>query len=803
MCKRICSFLLVFVLVLGLTPVTALTVRAAGEFIQIGHTNLYAGDYLEQGKSSVTAAKPDDNYAYYDGTVLELHNYVSSEGIAAGADLTIRLFGNNKIGKYLECGSSDLTVEGTGKLLVDGGNSIRSLGADAITMKSGVLEITNTSRAVSGVKSVNYPKNAISLFSKKQTGSWEPFSMDKLKDANYYYARILLICSASFGAQSPAMPAGQITHDLGTVSASSYPVSFRGADWALDLKSAGYVQYEKIGIVNSAGELVAEKTTESDGTGITYDMNQLPPDRYTVTEIVRIEDPEGNTKLFSTHTFTVNWQPIYTISGTVSGAERDETVRVRLYNESGALMQSTTVNGSGNGSYSFTDVEPGVYTVYALARGCYDYSAKVTVRGSNVTHDIAMERMTLAIGGIVLKDGEYLSNDRDAAATGNPPSGQGYAYYEDGVLALVNCRRSNETLIFYDEELTVLVYGPSELGAIKDGYDYTGIAGDLKIDMTGGSGLSLVLYGDVAYGEPTMKVRGDITVNGGSFSISQGAYNRIGAGIQDAASVTFSCEEATIIAAGDHAFRNTVVTVKSGNVLAYGEMGSAVNTTFKNTAVQVSTDLSTFTPWDKTTPLTTYPSLYLTPDQEEEEPTDPINPGNPFTDVPGNSYYYDPVMWALSSGVTTGATDTTFDPMGTCMRSHVVTFLHRAKGSPEPKTESNPFTDVQSGSFYYKSVLWAVEEKITSGVSATAFGPNNPCTRAQVVTFLWRAAGSPEPKSANNPFVDVKTGDFYYKAVLWAVENGITAGLDATHFGPGQNCTRAQVVTFLYRTFAK
>ena len=175
--------------------------------------------------------------------------------------------------------------------------------------------------------------------------------------------------------------------------------------------------------------------------------------------------------------------------------------------------------------------------------------------------------------------------------------------------------------------------------------------------------------------------------------------------------------------------------------------------------------------------------------------------GTGFTDVAAGAYYEKPVQWAVENGITTGATATTFDPMGTCLRSHVVTFLHRAAGSPEPGSAGNPFNDVQSGGFYYKAVLWAVEKGITAGVSPTVFGPNNSCTRAQVVTFLWRSVGSPEPKSANNPFVDVKTGDFYYKAVLWAVERGITTGLDATHFGPGQNCTRAQVVTFLYRCF--
>jgi len=173
----------------------------------------------------------------------------------------------------------------------------------------------------------------------------------------------------------------------------------------------------------------------------------------------------------------------------------------------------------------------------------------------------------------------------------------------------------------------------------------------------------------------------------------------------------------------------------------------------------------------------------------------------PFADVPADSFYYEPVLWALENGITTGATATTFNPNGPCLRAHVVTFLHRAAGNPVPTSTKNPFTDVKSSDFFYKPVLWAVERGITNGTSATTFGSYDNCNRAAVVTFLWRAAGCPEPKAVNNPFVDVKPTDFFYKAVLWAVENGITNGVDATHFGPTAGCNRAQVVTFLYRAY--
>ena len=176
---------------------------------------------------------------------------------------------------------------------------------------------------------------------------------------------------------------------------------------------------------------------------------------------------------------------------------------------------------------------------------------------------------------------------------------------------------------------------------------------------------------------------------------------------------------------------------------------------------------------------------------------------NPFVDVPNDSFCIDPVLWAVEEGITTGTSATTFDPNGKCARAIVVTFLWRAAGSPEPTTTENPFSDVKESDFYYKAVLWAVEEGITTGTSATTFSPTELCNRATVVTFLYRAMGSPEVSTTENPFSDVKVDSWYGPAVLWAVENGITNGMGDGTFGVGATCTRAQVVTFLYRTLVK
>ena len=171
---------------------------------------------------------------------------------------------------------------------------------------------------------------------------------------------------------------------------------------------------------------------------------------------------------------------------------------------------------------------------------------------------------------------------------------------------------------------------------------------------------------------------------------------------------------------------------------------------------------------------------------------------NPFTDVKKSDYYYDAVIWAVENGITSGTSATKFSPNATCTRGQVVTFLWRAAGQPEPSTKVNPFSDVKSSDYFYKAVLWAVEKGITSGTGNGKFSPNAACTRAQVATFLWRAEGEPDA-SGTNPFSDVKSSDYFYKAVLWAVEEGITAGTSATKFSPNAACTRGQIVTFLYR----
>ena len=171
---------------------------------------------------------------------------------------------------------------------------------------------------------------------------------------------------------------------------------------------------------------------------------------------------------------------------------------------------------------------------------------------------------------------------------------------------------------------------------------------------------------------------------------------------------------------------------------------------------------------------------------------------NFFYDVPNGAYFYEAVKWAVDKGITNGLSDTMFGPYESCTRAQIVTFLWRAAGSPEPKTVSS-FTDVPASAYYAKAVAWAVENGITNGMTVTMFAPDATCTRGQSVTFLYRALKGTASGSAN--FTDVKSDAFYADAINWAVANNVTNGTSNTTFSPNADCTRAEIVTFLYRAY--
>ena len=189
---------------------------------------------------------------------------------------------------------------------------------------------------------------------------------------------------------------------------------------------------------------------------------------------------------------------------------------------------------------------------------------------------------------------------------------------------------------------------------------------------------------------------------------------------------------------------------------------------------------------------------HSSPSSTTPDPEPTPDDSNSFSDVPASAYFADAVKWAVDKGITNGLSDTMFGPYEPCTRAQIVTFLWRAAGSPEPKTVSN-FSDVPASAYYAKAVAWAVENGITNGMTETTFAPNATCTRGQSVTFLHRALKGTASSSAN--FTDVKSDTFYADAINWAVANNVTNGTSNTTFSPNADCTRAEIVTFLYRAY--
>ena len=181
---------------------------------------------------------------------------------------------------------------------------------------------------------------------------------------------------------------------------------------------------------------------------------------------------------------------------------------------------------------------------------------------------------------------------------------------------------------------------------------------------------------------------------------------------------------------------------------------------------------------------------------------DETTPESPFDDVTQGDYFFDPVRWAVDEDIVGGVGSGRFAPHAACTRAQIVTMLYRAAGSPEPKGTASGFSDVPAGAYYAKAVAWAAEQGIAAGVGGGRFDPHAPCTRAQAVTLLHRAAGAPDTE-ADAPFADVPTTAYYKEAVAWATEAGITTGVGDGKFAPDATCTRAQIVTMLYRYFKK
>ena len=444
------------------------------------------------------------------------------------------------------------------------------------------------------------------------------------------------------------------------------------------------------------------------------------------------------------------------------------------------------------------------------------------------------------VRGVELQKGQYLANDSTTPVT-DEPTGTGWAYWmegEENVLLLCNFSGSGQYshfrdgeecvggVICCDDSFILLLEGENTITDAEYGIAFYGtdlvITGDgtlniqanVAMEAVGEMNVEEIVYypdiGTITFLNTTVNCSSRNGIYAASHVNIFGSYVKAGYGIltYGNCNIIGSTLEAGLI----KPWRTDTYMLGSQVINGSGFYGA--KDIYINSSIYEGGPLKS-----------DYGNLYVTSNVVVTEPvggyigsravykpnsTSPainvtleMTALTPFTDVAANSFYEEPIFWAMVNGVTTGISDTQFAPKAPCTRAQVVTFLWRAAGEPEPQTTENPFTDVHEQSFYYKAVLWAAENNITNGVTPTTFGPDAVCTRGQVVTFLHRAMASPEPTLTENPFTDVSELWFYYEPVLWAVESGITTGVSATSFGPDASCTRGQVVTFLFRLLAE
>ena len=348
-------------------------------------------------------------------------------------------------------------------------------------------------------------------------------------------------------------------------------------------------------------------------------------------------------------------------------------------------------------------------------------------------------------------------------------------------------RSATVNFTFADDHAQTITYGPADIGKTfptdsKDGYRFNGWKiGDKVYTTLTDEALTALAAEATVTADFTKNNNGG---NGGNSGGSGVSTYPVSVTTPKNGKVTVSPSNAakgaavTVTVTPDSGYEMDKLTVTDAS-------GKTISTTDKGNGK------FTFTmPNGKVSVSATFKQTTVTP------------PSTGFVDVPASAYYADAVKWAVEKGITTGTSATTFSPETSCTRAQMVTFLWRAAGSPAPKATTTAFTDLDKSAYYYDAVLWAVEQGITTGTSATTFSPNATVTRGQTVTFLYRFAGQPAV-SGSSSFTDVNSSDYYAAAVQWAKEQGITSGTTDTTFSPTSDCTRGQIVTFLYRQLAK
>ena len=312
----------------------------------------------------------------------------------------------------------------------------------------------------------------------------------------------------------------------------------------------------------------------------------------------------------------------------------------------------------------------------------------------------------------------------------------------------------------------------------------TGYSVEYSANTNVGTATATVKVGDTVIGTATfniVKAKPTVSITAEPASLVGGAVTLTVTGVPKEGNVTVTCDNGITVDSENGTY-SAVLPNRTVSYTFTANYDESTNYTATSAKCEVSVTRRYSSP---STPVTPAP---------EPTPEETVK----FSDVSTSAYYYDAVKWAVENGVTNGVSATLFAPYEPCTRGQIVTFLWRAAGSPEPKTASS-FADVPASAYYAKAVAWAVENGITNGMTETTFAPDATCTRGQSVTFLHRVLKGTASGSAN--FTDVKSDAFYADAINWAVANNVTNGTSNTTFSPNADCTRAEIVTFLYRAY--
>lgn len=534
----------------------------------------------------------------------------------------------------------------------------------------------------------------------------------------------------------------------------------------------------------------------------------------------------GNTTLYAKWTEATK---IYGISGTVyayGGTTTASGVSVKLMKGDTQVASATSAT---DGTYSFTGIAPGVYNIVAEKEDTTQTTLVIVTNhdetGKDVTLPQSKVNSKLTVNGAATPDVVAGGLDKEAEAVKNATAGATSVKVEMTVESKhsadidpadktnIETSASGKTLEYLDIKVTKTVNGSDS--------PITTTANMMEIiipyDMTGKSNITVYRNHNgsaAAFTQlSTRPVSGAVdgtyyldtanhliyvyTQNFSTYAIGYNTQSGGGSGSGGSSSgnsstiSTPSAKNGTVSVSPKSASKGTTVTVT-----VTPDKGYVLETLTVTDASGKKLDLKN---------LGSGKYSFTMPASKVEVKATFMEDNtmlNYFVDVPASAYYYDAVLWAAEQGITGGTDATHFSPDGVCTRAQAVTFLWRAAGSPAPSATAMPFTDVAADSYYYNAVLWAMENGITVGTSSTTFSPDLKCSRAHIMTFLWRSEKSPAAGSVN-PFTDVSADAYYADAVLWAVKESVTNGTSSATFSPDADCTRAQIVTFIWRTLAR